>query len=91
MLGEARVWSRGENRFERKTDKALGRWRTAPDTSCEWRVLGQQGVQEPQRWRRLGTRNLSDEQAQEQRRSVTQPHEVGFGRCLNPSTQSGEE
>ena len=90
-LGEARIWSRVENRFERRTDKALERWPTVSDTSCEWRALGQQGVQEPQRQRRLGTRNLGGEQVQEQRRSVTQPHEVGFGRCPNPSTPSGEE
>ena len=35
-LGEARIWSKRENRLELKTDKALERWRTASDTSCEW-------------------------------------------------------
>ena len=77
--GEARIRSRGENQLELKTDEVLEGWRITSDTSCEWRALGRQGVQELQRRRRVETRNLSDGQAQEQRRSVTQSHEVDFG------------
>lgn len=92
--GEEWIRNRQEDRqrFGLATDEALERWRLASEASRERRVQRQQGRQEPQLQKGAGVQNASAEPGtQGQRRSVTQPHEVGFGRRPNLPTPSGSE
>ena len=85
------TWTRRWNgsQFGLGNDEALERWHPASEASRQRRMLGQQEAQEPQQQGGSGTRDPSDEQACGQRRSVTQPYEVGFGRQPNPPTPFG--
>jgi len=93
-LGEEWIQNREgseQQRFGLGTEEALERWRIASEASREQRALRRRGAQEPQL---LGARarNTGDGPvAQGQRRSVTQPHEVGFGRRPNLPTPPGSE
>jgi hypothetical protein len=80
--GEAWICNRnGRCRYGSGTDEALEQWRAASEASSEQQAQRQRGVQDPQRQEPknpgLGTENSEDGR---RHRSVTQPHEVGFGR-----------
>ena len=87
--GEAWIRRRNEHRFGLGTEEALERWHAASIASRERRVTRQQGVPEPPQQRGRETRDRGGDQAREQRRSVTQPHEVGFGQRPSRPTPSG--
>ena len=78
--GEAWIRRRETHRFGLGTDEAVERWRAASEASRQRREQGRRGTQEPQQ----------QGEEHEQRRSVTQLHEVGFGRYPNPPTPSGD-
>ena len=81
-----------QQRFGLATEEALERWRLASEASREQRALRRQGTQGPQPQRGLGIRNTgAGPGTPEQRRSVTQPHEVGFGRRPNLQTPPESE
>jgi len=90
--GEEWVQNRdGRRRFGLGTDEALERWHAASEASRERQTLRRQGIQQQggSGVREREARNAINGQTREQRRSVTQPHEVGFGRRPNLSTPSG--
>ena len=89
--GEAWIRRRNGHRFGLGTDEALERWRAASEASRQRRGLAQRGVQEPQERGESGTRDANYRPVHEQRRSVTQPYEVGFGRQPNIPTPLGSE
>ena len=89
--GEAWIRRRNGQRFGLGTEEALERWHAASEVSRERRASRQQRVPEPQQQRRQEPRDLGSDQAREPRRSVTQPHEVGFGRRPSLQTPSGGE
>ena len=89
--GEVWIKHRNEQWFGLGIEEALEGWYAASDASCGRRALRQPRMPEPQRQRGQGTCDLSGDQAREPRRSVTQPHEVGFGRHPNLSTPSGDD
>ena len=87
--GEAWVRNREERRFGLGTEEALERWRMASEASRQQRALRRQGAQNPRQQGESGTRIVNNDQ---ERRSVTQPHEVGFGRRPNsPTPQGGQQ
>jgi len=93
-LGEDWIQNRdGRQRFGLGTDEALERWRAASEASRERRTLRRQGSQQQREsgTRERDTQNTGNGQMRGQRRSITQPHEVGFGRRPNPPTPSGSE
>ena len=88
--GEAWIRTRNQpQRFGLGTEEALERWRVASDASREQRAVRQLRRNGAQQQRDLGSHNRGNQRdGVEQRRSVTQPHEVGLGRHPNPSTPS---
>ena len=86
--GEAWIQTRDQpQRFGLGTEEALERWRVASEASREQRAVRRLRKNGTQQRREVGTRSTEDRgEGGEQRRSVTQPHEVGFGRHPNPST-----
>ena len=90
-LGEAWIWQWNGQCFRLGTEEALERWHAASEVSHKQRASRQQRVPEPQQQRRQEPRDLGGDQAQEPQRSVTQPHEVGFGQCPSLQTPSGGE
>ena len=91
--GEAWIRNRdGQRRRGLGTEEILQRWRAASEESHERRAQ-KRGVQDtPQRQgpRNLDIRNQTPAEGQ-QRRSVTQPHEVGFGRGSDQPTPLGDD
>ena len=81
----------GQHRFGLGTAEALERWRMASEASRERRARGQQGDPRSQRQVGSGALRPEDEPTREQRRSVTQPYEVGFGRSPNQRTPPRSE
>ena len=87
--GEAWIRNRNQpHRFGLGTDEALERWQAASEASRQRRVQGQQGSQQR---REEGVREGENPGNEDQRRSVTQPYEAGFGRRPNPSTPPQSE
>ena len=94
--GEAWIRNRAENRqFGLGTDEVLERWRAASMASRERRASRQPQARGFRQQQEFGTRSGETqrfgEQTQEQRRSVTQPHEAGFGRRPNSLAPSQSE
>ena len=90
--GEAWIRNRnGQRRLGLGTAEVLERWRAASDESRERRASGQRRTHEPQQRREPEAQNFGNRRLGEQCRSVTQPHEAGFGRRPDPptSTRSG--
>jgi hypothetical protein len=81
----------GQHRFGLGTAEALERWGLASETSRERRTRGQQGDPRSQRQVGSGALRPGEEPPREQRRSVTQPYEVGFGRSPNQRTPPRNE
>ena len=86
--GEAWIRTRNQpQRFGLGTEEVLERWRAASEASREQRAVRRLRRNGNQQQRDVGARSTEDRgDGGEQRRSVTQPHEVGFGRHPNPST-----
>jgi hypothetical protein len=81
----------GQHRFGLGTAEALERWRLASEASRERRARGQQGDPRSQRQVGSGALRPGEQPPREQRRSVTQPYEVGFGRSPNQRTPPRSE
>jgi hypothetical protein len=81
----------GQHRFGLGTAEALERWRMASEASRERRARGRQGDPRSQRQVGSGALRPGDDPTREQRRSVTQPYEVGFGRSPNQRTPPRSE
>ena len=81
----------GQHRFGLGTAEALERWRLASEASRERRARGRQGDPRSQQQVGSGALRPGEEPAREQRRSVTQPYEVGFGCSPNQRTPPRSE
>ena len=91
--GEAWIQNRnGQRRRGLGTEEVLQRWRAASEESRERRAR-KRGVRDTPQQQGPGNRDIRNQTPAEgqQRRSVTQPHEVGFGRGPNHTTPSGND
>ena len=91
--GEA--WTRTRDqpqRFGLGTEEALERWRAASEASRERREARHPRANELQQQRESGARSTQNQgDGGERQRSVTQPHEAGFGRHPNLATPPRNE
>ena len=91
--GEAWVRTRDQpQRFGLGTEEALERWRAASEASRERREARHHRANEPRQQRKSGVRSTQSQgDGGERPRSVTQPHEAGFGRPPNLATPPRNE
>ena len=91
--GEAWIQNRNGQRWRGLgTEEVLQRWCAASEESRERRAR-KHGVRDTPQQQGLRNRDIRNQMPAEgqQQRSVTQPHEVGFGRGPNQTTPSGND